>query len=90
MQIYPIPRTNAFCITTIKEIPAGAEITVSYDKAGYYDTKKTCLCKSCRSERGEPGPRDLDVLKPEKRRRKAEGARGGGFSEEPEEPGTGA
>jgi hypothetical protein len=68
-------------MVAIEDIPAGAEITVAYDKTGYYDSSTRCLCKSCRSERGEASPRDLSVLNPGNRGREAEGAKGGGKSQ---------
>ena len=36
MQIHPIPKTHAFVIMMIKNIPKDEEITVKYEKNGYY------------------------------------------------------
>jgi hypothetical protein len=85
VQIYPIPKTNAFCVVTIKGIKEGTEITVSYEKTGYYGPETECLCRTCSLTRGEAGPSDLDVLKPGKRRREEEGEGDGGPSDGPAE-----
>lgn len=58
MQIYPIPSTHACVMVAIKPITTGEEVTVRYEKGGYYGQK--CRCKGCSGT----DPTDLSVLKP--------------------------
>ncbi|KAH9978370.1 hypothetical protein BJV77DRAFT_956461 [Russula vinacea] len=57
-QISAIANTHAFVMLAIKNIPRGQEITVRYDRSGYY--AEECLCKTCTGK----DPRDVSVLKP--------------------------
>ncbi|KAI0310540.1 hypothetical protein OF83DRAFT_1034483, partial [Amylostereum chailletii] len=46
-QIFAIPRSNACTIISVKPIPAGQTITVSYTESGYHDADSACGCASC-------------------------------------------
>jgi hypothetical protein len=58
-QIFQIPHSHACVVVTIRNIPPGEQITVKYEKEGYY-LQNACLCKSCTNR----DPSDLSVLKP--------------------------
>jgi len=58
IKISAIANTHAFVMLAIKNIPRGQEITVRYDRSGYY--AEECLCKTCTGK----DPRDVSVLKP--------------------------
>jgi hypothetical protein len=70
MQIHPIPKTHVFVIMTIKNIPKDEEITVKYEKNGYYH--EDCLCETCTGT----NTRDLSVLKRNTDEQKATNASG--------------
>ncbi|KZV59016.1 hypothetical protein PENSPDRAFT_550510, partial [Peniophora sp. CONT] len=44
-QFFPIPDTPTFVLVAIDWIIAGQEVTVKYDRDGYY--QDGCLCYSC-------------------------------------------
>jgi hypothetical protein len=69
IQIYPISKTYGFVVSAIKDIMADEEITIMYERTGYYGGE--CRCKSCTKK----DPRDLSVLKPGYQGQEAEEAR---------------
>ena len=58
IKISAIANIHAFVILAIKNIPRGQEITVRYNRSGYY--AEECLCKTCTGK----DPKDVSILKP--------------------------
>jgi hypothetical protein len=54
----PIPNTYASVMATVQPISMGEEITIKYQKSGYYS--QDCLCSTCTGK----DTSDLSVLKP--------------------------
>ena len=58
IQIFPIRATYACVMVAIKPIATNEEITIKYQRSGYYGG--VCLCRSCTGT----DTSDLSVLKP--------------------------
>jgi hypothetical protein len=65
-KIYGIPDTHSYVCIALKTIHADADISVSYERDGYY--KDGCRCKTCTGR----SPRDLSILRQNAQAKKAE------------------
>jgi len=45
-----VDNTYAYALVSLRDIPEGEEITVSYTKSGYHNENVDCLCHTCQTK----------------------------------------